>query len=316
VDIAAAVTLTAGATETNEATGPTLNVVVARPADPAPVPLRVYVTIGGTATAPIFGNPVTWDYNAAGITLPGFNVFRAFVDIPAGVESTTFSVTPINDARIEGDETIVFTVSTDQTYDAASPSSTALVIRDDDVVGGPTVAESNFLYETAPQRVRFRFSQNVAASIGADDFEVSGPGGTAPFGFAYDATLNTSTLTFGAILADGNYTARAIAAGITNSGGQPMPSDHILDFHVLAGDANRDRRVNLSDFNILAANFGQSNRTFSQGDFNYDGRVNLADFNILASRFGAALGPGVSAREADRGINGRDEARELIDELQ
>ncbi len=44
--------------------------------------------------------------------------------------------------------------------------------------------------------------------------------------------------------------------------------------------------MNLSDFNVLASNFGQSGRDFSQGDFNYDGLVNLADFNILAARFG------------------------------
>jgi hypothetical protein len=69
-----------------------------------------------------------------------------------------------------------------------------------------------------------------------------------------------------------------------------MPADHVLEFHALGGDANRDKRVNLADFNILAANFGQSNRTFSQGDFSYDGVVNLADFNILASKFGVALG--------------------------
>ena len=40
--------------------------------------------------------------------------------------------------------------------------------------------------------------------------------------------------------------------------------------------ANRDRRVNLADFNILAGNFGQPNRIFSQGDFNYDINRNLA----------------------------------------
>ena len=46
-----------------------------------------------------------------------------------------------------------------------------------------------------------------------------------------------------------------------------------------------------SDFNVLAANFGQSPRDFTQGDFNYDGTVNLDDFNILASRFGTVVGP-------------------------
>ena len=45
------------------------------------------------------------------------------------------------------------------------------------------------------------------------------------------------------------------------------------------------------DFNVIAANFGQTGRTFSQGNFNYDpaGNVNLDDFNLLASRFGTIL---------------------------
>ena len=53
----------------------------------------------------------------------------------------------------------------------------------------------------------------------------------------------------------------------------------------------QDGIVNLADFNILALNFGQSNRNFTQGDFNYDTIVNLADFNLLAGRFGTLLGP-------------------------
>ena len=94
------------------------------------------------------------------------------------------------------------------------------------------------------------------------------------------------------ILADGNYRATLPAESVTDFAGRPLASDLVVNFHVLAGDANRDGRVNLDDFNILAANFGQSNRTFSQGDFSYDGQVNLDDFNILASRFGV----GVAAR--------------------
>ena len=59
-------------------------------------------------------------------------------------------------------------------------------------------------------------------------------------------------------------------------------------------DANHDATVNLTDFNILAQNFGQTPRTFTQGDFNYDGRVNLSDFNILAQHFGTVLSTGRS----------------------
>ena len=57
------------------------------------------------------------------------------------------------------------------------------------------------------------------------------------------------------------------------------------------GDANLDGVVNLNDFNVLAANFGQSNRTWEQGDFNEDGTVNLSDFNLLAANFGKQIEP-------------------------
>jgi hypothetical protein len=69
----------------------------------------------------------------------------------------------------------------------------------------------------------------------------------------------------------------------------------------LPGDANDDDRVNLSDFNIVAGNFGAAGRGVEHGDFNFDGLVNLADFNLLAGRFGASLdasvagGPGESS---------------------
>ena len=64
----------------------------------------------------------------------------------------------------------------------------------------------------------------------------------------------------------------------------------------LQGDANFDGRVNLNDFNILAANFGTTGTaTWQTGDFNFDGNVNLNDFNLLAANFGQVIArPGVS----------------------
>jgi len=41
--------------------------------------------------------------------------------------------------------------------------------------------------------------------------------------------------------------------------------------YTLLGDANLDGLVNSTDFNILAANFGQSINGWDQGDFNYEG---------------------------------------------
>ncbi|MGF1634360.1 MAG: fibronectin type III domain-containing protein, partial [Phycisphaerae bacterium] len=54
-------------------------------------------------------------------------------------------------------------------------------------------------------------------------------------------------------------------------------------------DFDGDGAVGLSDFNIIAENYGHAGRTFSQGDANYDGIVDLLDYNILASNFGKRL---------------------------
>src|SRR5262249_36768306 len=69
---------------------------------------------------------------------------------------------------------------------------------------------------------------------------------------------------------------------------------------VLTGDANRDRTVDTIDFNILAANFSQSGKSFGQSDFNYDGTVDSVDFNLLASNFSKALAPPTATATAFR----------------
>lgn len=55
----------------------------------------------------------------------------------------------------------------------------------------------------------------------------------------------------------------------------------------LPGDVNGDRKVDLSDFNALKANFLFGAQR-SQGDLNADFQVNLLDFNILKENFGVA----------------------------
>jgi glucose/arabinose dehydrogenase len=149
-----------------------------------------------------------------------------------------------------------------------------------------------------PHRLSFSFSEDVAASLAPDDLTLVNltTGHTVPatsVALSYDAPTNTATFTFPgfahATLPDGNYRATLRAAGVTDAAQNPLPEDHASAFFFLRGDANRDGRANAADFKILAANFGQSPRTFRHGDFNYDGSVNLPDFNVLASRFGTVL---------------------------
>jgi len=65
--------------------------------------------------------------------------------------------------------------------------------------------------------------------------------------------------------------------------------DDRLQFFVLAGDINRDRKVDTMDFNILSGNFGVVAASHSNGDLNYDGTVDSKDLNIFQSQNGKSL---------------------------
>jgi Dockerin type I domain len=92
-------------------------------------------------------------------------------------------------------------------------------------------------------------------------------------------------------LPDGNYRLVLPAGSVADAAGRTMGHDYVLNFFVLAGDVNRDRAVNGSDFAILAGNFGRggSFATYARGDLNGDGSIDGADFSLLAANFGKVL---------------------------
>jgi hypothetical protein len=71
--------------------------------------------------------------------------------------------------------------------------------------------------------------------------------------------------------------------------GQSVDDTTVLVRYTPAGNANLDRQVNTLDFNLLAANFGDSGKSFSEGDFDYSGEVDSVDFGILVSQYGKTL---------------------------
>ena len=173
----------------------------------------------------------------------------------------------------------------------------------------PAVASSAFAFATAPHRLSFRFSEDVFNTLSLSDITLQNltTGSTVPsasIGFTYDRRTDTATLTFPGfsqgVLPDGRYRATINGATVMDGAGNPMAGSFTFEFTFLRGDANGDGRVNLDDFNILAANFGQSPRNFTQGDFNYDNVVNLDDFNILASRFGQVVSPAAATQPVHR----------------
>src|SRR6266480_2134118 len=77
--------------------------------------LTVQLSLGGSAANGI-------DYQSLPTT----------VTIPAGAASATITVTPIDDSQVEGDETVVMTLSQDAAYDVGSSNSATVTIHDND----------------------------------------------------------------------------------------------------------------------------------------------------------------------------------------
>jgi uncharacterized delta-60 repeat protein len=157
----------------------------------------------------------------------------------------------------------------------------------------PTVTQTEFRFERAPQSIAFHLSEDVSRTLDRGDVTVRNLATQQTIAPSAVAQLDDgwAVFAFAVPLPDGSYRATLAAGSVADAQGNALASDASFDLFFLQADANRDGHVNLLDFNRLAGSFGQSNRTFSQGDFDYDGVVNLADFNILASRFGAAVGP-------------------------
>lgn len=88
----------------------------------------------------------------------------------------------------------------------------------------------------------------------------------------------------------GIISTTALANKKLGVGYKDIPATHTeLIETTLLGDANLDSKVNFSDFNLLASNFGKIGTEWSTGDFNSDGKTNFSDFNLLAANFGQQL---------------------------
>ena len=180
----------------------------------------------------------------------------------------------------------------------------------------PTVTSADFLFQQR-QAVRFNFSEPVT-NLSASSVTVVNQttGQTVPGGsFVLDADSTSTSAVFrysGGVLPDGNYLA-TLAAGVQDAAGNAVAGGRTESFFVLAGDANRDRRVGLDDFVLLRQNFGRSTgATFGQGDFNYDGRIGLDDFVILRRQFGMVLPPPAAPLFGDTPVGGGGSDEPLI----
>ncbi len=162
-------------------------------------PLTVNYTIGGTATNGT-------DYAAIGTSVP----------FAANQTVATVNVTPIADAVVEPDETVIITVVDGTGYSAVAPTSATGTITNDDadiVCTGPVPASVNENSGTA--MVYSCTRTGLTATALAVPFTL---GGTATFATDYTVGGNTSgvsaaggTLNFGAGVTTATVTATPVA---------------------------------------------------------------------------------------------------------
>ena len=195
----------------------------------------------------------------------------------------------------------VFSVSGTHTYLSAGtfPISTSLQDSGGTAIGladntatvgvAPIVVGARFNYDQRPPSVQISFNEHVSVDQTALTVTNLGTGATVPVaGFQYVSIGNSAYFQFAGPLADGNYRATLAAPAVTDAGGKHLAADYTLDFFSLAGDINRDRKVDFSDLVILARHYGMFG-TYAQGDLNGDAKIDFTDLVILARSYGHSV---------------------------
>ncbi len=200
-------------------------------------------------------------------------VQSALTTLPSGWDSSvgTLIVATLNGSRREALLTV-------------TPSGIAATSTTFDVngTGGPVVRVTfNAALATSTLAASDLILRNTDTNVTSSASSVS-----------YNSTTRTATFVLPAALANGNYRATVAAGTVQGVGGIPLSPDATVDFFILGGDANRDRRVDFSDLLIVAQNFGLAGRTFIQGNLNYDaaGMVTFDDLLLVAQHYGNGAG--------------------------
>jgi hypothetical protein len=247
----------------------------------------LYSTADGTAVAPD-------DY---------FSVPTTQLSFAADETSKTITVLVRGDTTFEPNETFFVNLSSPVNATIGDPQGKGTITNDDADAAPPVVLGSEFQLIGSlptPYEARFTLSEPVVGPPGGVPLLIrridNGQLVTTVFANIENGTLLRGEFT--QVLPDGNYRATLPSGAVTDLAGNLLLSDVDLPFFVLLADANQDRHVNTIDFTMLAMNFNQTSKTFTQGDFSYDSKVNALDFNALATKFGSYLAPPIAPADA------------------
>lgn len=169
-------------------------------------------------------------------------------------------------------------------------------------------SQLQYVFDASKPSVTVQFETDMLeASIEPADLQLTIAGNNVPLSIlaanvTYDASTRTSTWQFASALPDGDFRATVAAGSVSSLNGAPLAANVTGNLYTLAGDANRDRKVDIADLTILATNWYGSGKLFSQGDFNYDGTVDSIDLGILANRWQKNLVPPIAAAPVSTGM--------------
>ncbi len=216
-------------------------------------------------------------------------------EVPAGFADLT-----LNDSATLADGTYVYTSTAANTATGPesgfSPPTFIIVDRSSPVFTGFQFrfdgnTDHNFFIDFDSSLQGFAASDIVVTNtttgqvIPSSDFNLvvntAGPGLND---YIYNPTAGSDRLP------SGNYTltlAAGVATDIAGNANQVVAPT----FFFQDGDANRDRRVDFTDLLILARNYNQTGKFFSEGNFDLsvDGLVGFSDLLILARNYNVTL---------------------------
>lgn len=81
-----------------------------------------------------------------------------------------------------------------------------------------------------------------------------------------------------------NFNDGTLVSGISSTGNVLKKVTSIVTTVVNVGDINRDKKVDLFDYNLFVRDYGLT--TYSPADFNHSGKVDLFDYNLFVANYG------------------------------
>lgn len=270
---------------------------------------------GGTHFAGSLDSDVAGDYWIGFYTEQEVGIRRTY--IPLGYRLVTADAN--GDASFDFVESWATQFGQRVVVNAISPTDNTSELSDFTTVAdttAPTIFAGEYDFE-AGFRLQVQLSENVSASIDASDLVVQTVAETdyMPSSVFFDPATNTAFFNFDGPFPDGNYTATIAAGSIADLAGNTLAAPFAFDFFVLAGDANRDRVVDITDLGILATNWQGTGKSFSEGDFNRDGTVDITDLGILATNWQKNV-PMPAAPTASSPVSARPIATRAIEQIE